>query len=184
VSVHRAGVRSSSALGLIGEFALGALLLGAATLAGLVLVRRPWPNRFDSVGLAFFPADLQARWAHDLVDLGSLPGLLGGVLVVLLVGLRQHRIRAIWCAAAPVLAVLIVQEIAKPLVDRHNLISGGLSYPSGTVAAVAALATALALIVPGRGRVDRRSGRPGHLCRRGRPALALPDGRPGWPGRR
>jgi membrane-associated phospholipid phosphatase len=116
------------------------------------LVRRPWPNRLDTVGLALFPADLQARWAHDLVGLGSLPALLGGVLVVLLVGVRQHRIRAIWCAAAPVLAVLIVQGIAKPLVDRHNLISGGLSYPSGTVAAAAALATAFALIVSGRAR--------------------------------
>jgi hypothetical protein len=51
-----------------------------------------------------------------------------------------------------VIAVLIVQEIAKPLVDRHSVLTGGLSYPSGTVAAVAALATALTLVMPAQAR--------------------------------
>jgi membrane-associated phospholipid phosphatase len=146
--VHLSAERSLARLGLLLEFGLGVLLLGGAALAGLVLVRRPWPNRFDTVGLRLLPADLGAPWAHDVVALGSLPVLLLGVLVVFLVGVRRDWIRAVTCATAPLLAVVIVQEIAKPLVDRHNLVSGGLSYPSGTVAVVTALATALTLIAP------------------------------------
>ena len=60
-------------------------------------------------------------------------------------------VRAVACAAAPVLAVLIVQDLAKPLVGRHLGITGGASYPSGTVAAVAALMTAAALVAPAAG---------------------------------
>ena len=52
------------------------------------------------------------------------------------------------CAAAPLVAVLIVQDLAKPLVGRHLGLTGGSSYPSGTVAAVAALAMAFTLVMP------------------------------------
>ena len=51
-------------------------------------------------------------------------------------------------ASAPLVAVLVVQDLAKPLVGRHIGITGGTSYPSGTVAAVAALAMAFTLVVP------------------------------------
>ena len=45
-------------------------------------------------------------------------------------------------------AVLVVQDLAKPLVGRHIGLTGGSSYPSGTVAAVAALAVAFTLVMP------------------------------------
>jgi membrane-associated phospholipid phosphatase len=128
------------------EFAAGFVLLGLATLAGIVFVHRPWANRLDTFGNRLLPADLSSHWAHAFTGLGSMTALVGGVIVVFLVGLRRDWVRAMACAAAPVLAVLIVQVIAKPLVDRH--IGGNLSYPSGTVAAVAALVTALALVMP------------------------------------
>lgn len=54
--------------------------------------------------------------------------------------------RALSCLIAPIGAVLIVQTIAKPLVGRQ--LEGTLSYPSGTVTAVAALAAAVFLLVP------------------------------------
>ena len=54
--------------------------------------------------------------------------------------------RALSCLIAPIAAVLIVQTVAKPLVGRH--FEGALSYPSGTVTAVAALAAAAFLVVP------------------------------------
>ena len=41
-----------------------------------------------------------------------------------------------------------MQDLAKPLVGRHLGLTGGTSYPSGTVAAVAALATAAVLVGP------------------------------------
>jgi membrane-associated phospholipid phosphatase len=142
-----------AAMAVTAELVAGAILLAAAALAGLVFVRRPWPNRLDAWGYRVLPANLTAGWAHAFVGLGSMSGLLGGVLVVFLIGILRDRVRAVACASAPVLAVLIVQDIAKPLVDRHGVLSGGLSYPSGTVAAVAALATAITLVMPARTRL-------------------------------
>ena len=135
------------------ELAAGAILLAGAAVAGLVFVRRPWPNRLDAWGYRVLPANPEASWAHAFVGLGSVSALLGGVLVVFLIGVLRDWVRAVACATAPVLAVLIVQDIAKPLVDRHSVLSGGLSYPSGTVAAVAALATAFTLVMPARARL-------------------------------
>jgi membrane-associated phospholipid phosphatase len=125
---------------------LGALA-GAAT-AGLAFVHRPWPNRLDVWGYAVLPADPASRWAHDLVAVGSLVALIVGVAAVFVVAVLRDWVRAVACATAPVVAVLIVQDLAKPLVDRHLGITGAASYPSGTVAAVAALVTAAVLVTP------------------------------------
>jgi membrane-associated phospholipid phosphatase len=141
------------ARGATAELGAGVVLLGGATLAGLVFARRPWPDGLDAWGYRLLPANPAAGWAHALVGLGSLSALLGGVLVVFLVGILRDRVRSVTCAIAPVLAVLIVQDIAKPLVDRHTVLSGGTSYPSGTVAAVAALVTAFTLVMPARTRL-------------------------------
>jgi membrane-associated phospholipid phosphatase len=125
---------------------LGAL--AGAAVAGLAFVHRPWPNRLDVWGYALFPADPASRWAHDLVAAGSLAALVVGVAAVFAVALLRDWVRALACATAPVVAVLIVQDLAKPLVGRHLGISGAASYPSGTVAAVAALMTAAVLVAP------------------------------------
>jgi membrane-associated phospholipid phosphatase len=135
------------------ELGAGALLLAMAALAGLAFVHRPWPNRLDIWGDRLLPADLSSRWAHDLVHLGSLSVLVAGVALVFFISVWRDWARAIACATAPVIAVLIVQEIAKPLVDRHSVLTGSLSYPSGTVAAVAALATALSMVIPAKARL-------------------------------
>jgi membrane-associated phospholipid phosphatase len=133
------------------EFGAGFVLLGLATLAGLVFVRHPWPNRLDRFGYRLLPANPFSNLAHGLAGLGSTTALIVGVVAVFFIGVRRDWVRAVACAAAPVIAVLIVQEIAKPLVDRH--IGGGLSYPSGTVAAAAAVATALTLVMPAKLRL-------------------------------
>ncbi len=134
------------------ELAVGVALVSLAAIAGLAFIHRPWPNRLDVWGDRLIPIDLSSRWAHDFATLGSMRALLVGVVLVFLIGMLRDRVRAVACAAAPLMAVLIVQEIAKPLVDRHNVLSTGLSYPSGTVTAVAALATALTLVTPGKAR--------------------------------
>ena len=127
---------------------VGTALLGLSALAGYAFVHRPWPNRLDVWGYRAFPADSASRWAHDLVTLGSLTALVAGVVIVFAIGLLRDWVRAIACASAPLVAVLVVQDLAKPLVGRHIGIAGGTSYPSGTVAAVAALATAFTLVMP------------------------------------
>ncbi len=146
-------VRKPTRIETMAELVIGVALLAIAAIAGLAFIHRPWPNRLDAWGDRLLPADLSSRWAHDFASLGSMKALLVGVVLVFLIGMLRDRVRAIACALAPLLAVLVVQEIAKPLVDRHNVLSTGLSYPSGTVTAVAALATALTLVTPGKTRV-------------------------------
>jgi membrane-associated phospholipid phosphatase len=130
------------------ELLLGAGLLGLAAVAGLVFVRRPWANRLDVAGFRFLPADPSARWAHDFALIGSLTVLLVGVALLLVVGAARDWVRGVACAVAPLVAVLVVQEVAKPLVGRHVGAFGGASYPSGTVTAVTALAMAAVLVAP------------------------------------
>jgi membrane-associated phospholipid phosphatase len=148
VRVARASVR----MAILIELGTGSLLLGVAAFAGFVFVHRPWPNRLDAWGDRLLPADPSSQWAHDFVSLGSLTVLIAGVVLVFFVGVLRDWVRAIACTTAPLIAVLVVQDIAKPLVDRQSVLTGALSYPSGTVAAVAALATALILVVPPRAR--------------------------------
>jgi membrane-associated phospholipid phosphatase len=145
---RRRGPRAATLGGTAAELALGTLLLGLAALAGLAFVHRPWPNRLDVWGYRVLPAEFGAHWARDFATLGSLTVLVGGVISVFLIGVLRDWVRAVACAAAPVMAVLIVQDLAKPLVGRHIGITGASSYPSGTVAAVAALATAATLVMP------------------------------------
>jgi membrane-associated phospholipid phosphatase len=144
---HR-GPRAATLRGTTAQLTIGFSLLVVAAVAGLAFVHRPWPNRLDVWGYAALPADSGSRWAHDLVVMGSLPVLIAGVAAVFVVAVFRDWVRAAACATAPVLAVLIVQDLAKPLVGRHLGITGAASYPSGTVAAVAALCTAAALVVP------------------------------------
>jgi membrane-associated phospholipid phosphatase len=128
---------------------VGCFLLGGAALAGFFFVHRPWPNRVDSVGFQLLPADPTSRWAGYLAHLGSTPVLGVGVVVLAVIAwLGRDRARAFACVVAPVAAVLIVELVAKPLVGRHFEGSTALSYPSGTVTAVAALAAAGFLVVP------------------------------------
>jgi membrane-associated phospholipid phosphatase len=148
---HRAsarGARTATLAGTASELVVGAGALAVAAVAGLAFVHRPWPNRVDTVGFRLLPSDSASRWAHDVVALGSLTALVVGVVGVFALGMVRDRVRAVACAAAPVLAVLIVQDLAKPLVGRHLGLTGPSSYPSGTVAAVASLATALTLVLP------------------------------------
>ena len=148
IARRRRGPRTAAPGWTVLELLSGAGLLGLAALAGLAFVHRPWPNRLDTIGFSRLASDPSSRWAHDLVNVGSLHVLLIGVVALFAVGLTRDWLRALSCAVAPLVAVLIVQDVAKPLVGRHIGIAGGSSYPSGTVAAVAALATGAMLVAP------------------------------------
>jgi membrane-associated phospholipid phosphatase len=129
------------------ELVTGTALVTVAALAGLFFVRTPAPSLIDTLGNQLLPADYGARWAHDLTLVGSLSGVLIGIVVLFVVGLTHDWVRAVACAVAPLGAVFIVDQVAKPLVHRH--IGGAVgSYPSGTVTAVAALATGAVLVAP------------------------------------
>jgi membrane-associated phospholipid phosphatase len=126
---------------------MGTGLLGAAALAGLLLAKRPGPNRVDAAGYFYVPSDPGSHLANELVKLGSLPVLLAGIAVIFLVAVLRDWVRAIACAAAPIIAVEVVEHIAKPMVGRE-IGAGSFTYPSGTVAVVAALTAAVFLVTP------------------------------------
>ncbi|MGA2805122.1 MAG: phosphatase PAP2 family protein [Acidimicrobiales bacterium] len=129
------------------EFLLGAGLLGAAALAGLLLARRPGPNRVDAAGFFFVPSDPSSHLANELVKIGSLPVLLAGIGVIFSVAIFRDWVRSLACAVSPIAAVEVVEHIAKPMVGRE-IGAGSFTYPSGTVTAVAALAAAAFLVSP------------------------------------
>jgi len=143
-SVSRA--RSAPWLGL--ELALGLALLGAAAVAGFAFVHRPWPNRLDVAGFAAFPAAPTSRRWHDIADIGTLPVLVAGIALSIVLSIWRDRARALACLVGPIAAVLVTERIAKPLVGRHVTPFGGFSYPSGTVTATAALITVATLASP------------------------------------
>ncbi|MGA2530405.1 MAG: phosphatase PAP2 family protein [Acidimicrobiales bacterium] len=144
---RRKGPGAASPLWTAIEFLLGTGLLGAAALAGLLLAKRPGPNRVDAAGYFYVPSDPGSHLANELVKLGSLPVLLAGVAVIFVVAIFQDWIRAFACAAAPIIAVEVVEHIAKPMVGRE-IGAGSFTYPSGTVAVVAALTAAVFLVTP------------------------------------
>jgi membrane-associated phospholipid phosphatase len=79
-------------------------------------------------------------------DLGDLPVLVVGSVLAALVVVRRDRLRALACLVAPPAAALIVEWFLKPGVGRTY--EEVLTFPSGSVAVVASLATAWALAVP------------------------------------
>jgi len=125
----------------------GVALLGAAALAGLLLAKRPGPNRVDAAGYFYVPSDPSSHLANELVKIGSLPVLLVGIGLIFAVTIFRDWVRAFACAAAPIVAVEVVEHIAKPMVGRE-IGAGSFTYPSGTVAAVAALAAAVLIVSP------------------------------------
>ncbi len=129
------------------EFVLGVALLGAAALAGVLIAKRPGPNRVDAAGYFYVPSDPGSHLANELVKIGSLPVLLVGIAVIFALTIFRDWVRALACAAAPIVAVEVVEHIAKPMVGREIGV-GSFTYPSGTVAAVAALAAAVFLVSP------------------------------------
>ena len=129
------------------ELLLGAALLGVAALAGLLLAKRPGPNRVDAAGYFYVPADSSSHLANELVKIGSLSVLAVGVCVVFVLAIFRDWVRAIACAMVPLIAVEIVEHVAKPMVGREIGV-GGFTYPSGTVTSAAALAAALFLVSP------------------------------------
>lgn len=129
------------------QLVLGTGLLGTAALAGLLLARRPGANRVDADGYFYLPSDSSSHVANEIVKLGSLPALVGGIVVIFLAAIFRDWVRAFVAGAAPAIAVLVVEHVAKPMVGRA-INGGGYTYPSGTVTVVASLAAALLLVAP------------------------------------
>src|ERR1019366_10814247 len=93
------------------ELMFGVALLGAAALAGLLLAKRPGPNRVDAAVYFYVPSDPGSHLANELVKIGSLPVLLAGVAVIFLAAVFRDWVGAFACAGAPINAVQVVEHI-------------------------------------------------------------------------
>jgi undecaprenyl-diphosphatase len=129
-----------------GEVLAGLFLVVGALAAGLAIHRAPGANGFDRWGFGLFPADTRSSLLIHVAELGDLPVLVVGSVTAALVVVGRDRWRALACLCGPAVAAVGVEWFLKPLVGRHYY--GVLSFPSGSVTTVAALATAWVLAVP------------------------------------
>lgn len=136
--------RSTSA---IVELVVGFLLLSLAALGGFVFAYRPRPIWADRIGVRLLPAQAHAGWAVAVAHLDSTPVLVIGIVGLVITASRSRdRMRTMACVLGPMAAIVVTELIAKPLVGRN--FEGVLTYPSGTVTAVAALAAGAFIVAP------------------------------------
>lgn len=129
----------------------GAILIGWSMLAAIVVSIDPQPNALDRWGFEWVARSTQSTALLRITDLGSAAVFAIGSILAALVCIRRDRRRAAACVGGPLMCALLVEYVFKPLVGRHYL--GVLSYPSGNVADLAALATAWVVAVPIRVRL-------------------------------
>jgi membrane-associated phospholipid phosphatase len=127
---------------------VGAVLVGVTLVAGVVFHRHPGATSLDHFGFhVLTPVQHSSSPFEKIADLGDLPVLLVGSVVASLVALRRDRRRAVACLLGPLLAVVLADWVLKPLIARRYF--GVLTYPSGSMTAIAALAMAWVLAVSG-----------------------------------
>jgi membrane-associated phospholipid phosphatase len=133
------------------EAAVGAVMVAGSVLAAVVIAHHPEANRFDRWGFDLIPRSPRSELLDRITTLGTAVVLGLGAIAAALVVVGRDRRRAVACLAGLVVVALLVEYTFKPLVGRR--FEGVLSYPSGNVADLAAVAAAWAVAVPARFRV-------------------------------
>ena len=122
------------------EVTVGAALLAAAAVVGFFLAHRPGPNRLDRAGDFLLPAAAGSHLAKELVQLGSLPVLVVGVIVDLR---RRDRFGLGTGDGLPVAPrPRGGGRTRRQAAGRREVAIHEFTYPSGTVTVTAALAAA------------------------------------------
>ncbi len=129
----------------------GTVLVGLAVLGGVVVGLHPAADLLDRWGFSAVARTPDQGALVRIVKLGDPVVLVLGTLLATALAVRRDRLRALACLCGPPLAAALVELAFKPLVGRH--LDGVLSYPSGNVTNVAAVAAALTLATSGRIRV-------------------------------
>jgi membrane-associated phospholipid phosphatase len=128
------------------ELTIAVVLLAAVASAGLYLKARPGPTPIDRTVLAAFPFVRHSGFLVAVTRLGSPFVVVAGAGAAFLATVGRQRARSVALLIGPVLAVGLCDWVIKPVVGRT--FSDVVSYPSGTVTAVAAVATAGLLATP------------------------------------
>jgi membrane-associated phospholipid phosphatase len=132
------------------EAIAGLVLLGCSAFFALLMRVRPGANALDRWGFDLVAKSANSAFYIHTTDLGSPAVLVGGSVVAALIVVWRDRLRAVACLLGPLVAAVLVELVLKPLVGRH--FEGVLTYPSGTVTDVTAVATAWVVAVPRRAR--------------------------------
>lgn len=129
---------------------VGAGLAAAVAVGGVYLANRPDANGLDRWFLDRIPLT-HNRYLTWGISLRYPAVIVAGSVVLALLTVWRDRARALGCLVGPPLALIIGELVIKPAVGRT--LGGVLSYPSGSTAGAAALATAAVLASPLRWRV-------------------------------
>ena len=130
------------------ELAVACVLLAGVAVASVYFMARPEPTVFDRWVFAVIPKRPRSGYVIAVTRLGSPLVVGAGAVAAFLATIRRDRARAVALLVAPAATVFGCDVILKPVVGRT--FDGVLSFPSGSVAVVAALATAAVLATPDR----------------------------------
>jgi len=128
------------------ELTVGSLLLLAVMAGGLYFMVRPGPVLLDPWVFAALRPVHHSGFLVAVTRLGSPFVVLAGAAAGFLATLRRNPPRAVALLVGPVLAVAVCDWVMKPIVNRTY--ADVVSFPSGTVTAVAAVATVGVLATP------------------------------------
>jgi membrane-associated phospholipid phosphatase len=125
-------------------------LFAVVLLGGAYVHFEPNHNIVDRLGFAVIPDQWsQPFWQH-VDNLGTPLAAAVGALVSAAWVFGRDRRRAVTCLVTPLAAVILCENVIKPLAGRQ--LSGNYDYPSGHVTAASAMLAVLVLATPGRWR--------------------------------
>ncbi|HVA03694.1 MAG TPA: phosphatase PAP2 family protein [Acidimicrobiales bacterium] len=128
------------------ELTVGVLLVFGVIVAGIYFSARPGPTVVDGWVFAAIPAGHHSGLLLAVTRLGSPFVVVAAAVVGMLVTLGRNRARALALLVGPVLAVTVCEWAVKPVVGRT--FADVVSFPSGTVTAIASLAAVGLLATP------------------------------------
>jgi len=128
------------------ELTLGSVLVVAAVAGGLYFMVRPEPSLLDHWVFAAIRPVHHSGFLVAVTRLGSPFVVVAAAAAGFLATIRRNRPRALALLVGPVLAVGVSDWVIKPVV--HRTYADVVSFPSGTVTAVAAVATVALLATP------------------------------------
>jgi membrane-associated phospholipid phosphatase len=128
------------------ELMVGVFLLSAVIASALFFLVRPGPTLLDRWAFAAIRPVHHSGFLLVVTRLGSPFVVVVAALAGFLATVRRNRPRSVALLVGPVLAVAVCDWVLKPVVGRT--FADVVSFPSGTVTAVAAVATVGLLATP------------------------------------
>ena len=128
------------------ELAAGGLLVLAVVVGGLYFMVRPGPAPLDRWAFAAIRPVHHSGLLVAVTRMGSPFVVMAAAAAAFLATLRRNRPRAMALLVGPVLAVAVCDWVIKPVVGRT--FADVVSFPSGTVTAIAAIAAVGLLATP------------------------------------